>query len=94
VEDGLGLLRQVAERARATWERARAGGRGPSDPAPEARRASLQASERDYRRRLEALRAAEAQRYAEKDRALDELRRRAEVRPRRTLVATAYWRCV
>jgi hypothetical protein len=43
--------------------------------------------------RADDLRATEAQRYAERDRAVAELRRRAEPKEKRTLVATAYWRC-
>jgi hypothetical protein len=57
------------------------------------RRALLERAEREYRRKLDDLRATEAQRYAEKDRALADLRKRAEPKERRTLVATAYWRC-
>ena len=57
------------------------------------RRALLERAEREYRRRLEELRALEALRYGEKDRALAELKRRAQPKEKRTLVATAYWRC-
>jgi hypothetical protein len=53
----------------------------------------LERAEREYRRRLDVLRGAEALRHAEKDRAIGEMRRRAEVRGRRKLVATAWWRC-
>jgi hypothetical protein len=45
-------------------------------------------------RKLDDLRALEAQRYAEKDRAIAELKKRAEVKEKRTLVATACWRAV
>jgi hypothetical protein len=38
-------------------------------------------------------RATEAHRYAERDRAVAELRRRAEPKEKRTLVGMAYWRC-
>ena len=58
------------------------------------RRALLERAEREYRRRLDDLRALEATRYGEKDRAIAELKKRSEIKERRTLVATAYWRCV
>jgi superfamily II DNA or RNA helicase len=94
VEDGLAAARKAVEEARAAWERARAAARtGPADPPPQERRSLLERAEREYRRRLEQLRAAEAARYAEKDRALAEMHRRARVEVRRSLVATAYWRC-
>ncbi len=92
-EEALDGPRREAEEARRAWERARGALHQRSElPLPE-RRAGLWRAERDYRRRLDALRAAEAQRYGEKDRALAELRHRADPRPRRSLVATAYWRC-
>jgi hypothetical protein len=92
-EDGLAAPRRAAEEARAAWERARGALHERSELPPSDRRALLERAERDHRRRLDALRAAEVQRYGEKDRALAELRRRADPRPRRTLVATAFWRC-
>ena len=58
------------------------------------RRALLERAEREFRRRLDDLRALEATRYGEKDRAIAELKKRSEIKERRTLVATAYWRCV
>jgi hypothetical protein len=57
------------------------------------RRALLERAEREYRRKLDDLRATEAQRYAEKDRAVADLKKRSEPKERRTLVATAYFRC-
>jgi hypothetical protein len=82
----------VVEEARAAWGKARAAlhdeGLSLRD-----RRALLERAEREYRRRLDDLRATEAQRYAEKDRAIAELKRKAEPKERRTLVGTAYWRC-
>jgi hypothetical protein len=57
------------------------------------RRASIEREEREYRRRLEELRGAEASRMAAKDLALAELRRRADLRERRKLFGTAWWRC-
>ena len=94
IEDGLEAPRQAAEEARAEWGRARAALQDPSSPLPlPERRALLERAEREYRRRLDVLRGAEVLRHAEKDRALGEMRRRAEVRGRRRLVATAWWRC-
>jgi len=94
VEDQLLAPRQVAEQARAAWERARATMHEKSDLPARDRRALLERAEQEHRRRIEELRATEALRYGDKDRALAELRRRSEPRPRRQLVCTAYWRCV
>jgi SNF2-related domain/Helicase conserved C-terminal domain len=92
VEDALAPARKAVEEAREAWAKARAAlhdeGLSLRD-----RRALLERAEREYRRKLDDLRATEAQRYAEKDRAIAELKRRAEPKERRTLVATAYWRC-
>ena len=93
VEDGLAAPRKAVEDARAAWGRARAALGDRSELPLRDRRALLERAERDYRRRLDDLRAQEAQRYAEKDRAIAELKKRSEVKERRTLVATAYWRC-
>jgi hypothetical protein len=92
VEDALAAPRKAAEDAREAWARARAALHDEGLPLRD-RRALLQRAEREYRRKLDDLRATEAQRYAEKDRAITELKRRAEPKERRTLVATAYWRC-
>jgi hypothetical protein len=92
-EDALAAPRKAAEEARAAWNRARAALHDESPLPLRDRRALLERAEREFRRKLEDLRATEAQRYAEKDRAVAELRRRAEPKERRTLVATAYWRC-
>jgi len=94
VEEALAAPRRAAEEARTAWERARRALREPGDLPLRDRRALLERAEREVRRRLDELRAAEALRYGEKDRALAELRHRTEPRPRRQLVATAYWRCV
>jgi superfamily II DNA or RNA helicase len=93
VEDGLAAPRKAMEDSRAAWVRARAALADKSDLPMRDRRALLERAERDYRRRLDDLRALEAQRYSEKDRAIAELRKKAEVKEKRTLVATAYWRC-
>jgi ERCC4-related helicase len=93
VEDGLAAPRKATEEARAAWGRARAALGDKGDLPLRDRRALLERAERDYRRRLDDLRALEATRYAEKDRAIAELKKKAEIREKRTLVATAYWRC-
>lgn len=92
-EDALGPPRRAAEEARAAWARARSALPSEAGLPLRDRRALLERAEREYRRRLEDLRAAEALRYGDKDRALAEMRRRAEVRGQRKLVATAWWRC-
>jgi ERCC4-related helicase len=93
VEDGLAAPRKATEDARAAWGRARAALGDKGDLPLRDRRAMLERAERDYRRRLDDLRALEATRYSEKDRAIAELKKKAEIREKRTLVATAYWRC-
>jgi hypothetical protein len=94
VEEALLVPRRAVEASRAAWGRAREALHDPKGVLPPRdRRVLLEKAERDYRRMLEALRAAEALRYGEKDRALAELRRRADPRARRALVATACWRC-
>jgi superfamily II DNA or RNA helicase len=93
VEDGLAGPRRAAEEARAAWARARGALAEKSDLPMRDRRALLERAERDMRRRLDDLRALEATRYGEKDRAIAELKKKAEIREKRTLVATAYWRC-
>jgi hypothetical protein len=92
VEDALAAPRKAVEDARAAWAKAR-GALHDDGLALRDRRAFLERAEREYRRKLDELRATEAQRYAEKDRAIAELKKRAEPKERRTLVATAYWRC-
>jgi hypothetical protein len=93
-EEALLSPRRAVEEARTAWGRAREALHDPrGELPPRDRRALLERAERDYRRRLEDLRAAEALRYGEKDRALADLRRRADPKARRDLVATAFWRC-
>ena len=94
IEDALETPRRGADVARDAWKRARAAlhEKSGSLPLPE-RRALLERAEREYRRRVDDLRAAEVLRLGEKDRAIAEMRRKAEVRGRRKLVATAWWRC-
>ena len=93
VEDALVAPRRQVEEARAAWEKARAALHDKGELALRDRRALLERAEREYRRKLDELRATESLRYGEKDRALAELKRRSEPKERRTLVATAYWRC-
>ncbi len=93
VEDALAAPRKAVEEARAAWARARGALQDEGALRLRDRRALLERAEREVRRKLDGLRATEAQRYAEKDRAIAELKKRGEPKERRTLVATAYWRC-
>ncbi len=93
VEDALVAPRKVVEDARAAWGKARGALHDAGALPLRDRRALLERAEREYRRKLDDLRATEAQRYGEKDRAIAELKKRGEPKERRTLVATAYWRC-
>ncbi len=93
VEDSLTAPRRAADEARAAWEKARGALHDKVDLPLRDRRALLERAEREYRRKLDDLRASEAKRYGEKDRALAELKRRVQVKEKRTLVATAFWRC-
>jgi len=93
-EDALSAPRRAVAEAAVAWTGARAELHAEDGVLPlRDRRALLERAEREYRRRLEALRAAEALRYGEKDRALAEMRKRAEARGQRKLAATAWWRC-
>jgi hypothetical protein len=93
VEDALLTARAGVEAARAAWQKARGTLHDGGDLPLRDRRGLLERAEREHRRKLDELRATEAQRYAERDRAVTELKRRAEPKERRTLIATAYWRC-
>jgi len=91
-EDSLLEGRQALERARAEWEAARH--EALSDPDPSARvkqRALIGRAERDYRRKLAALRSQEESCYTQKDRALAALVQRAKVTEGRKLIASAYF---
>ncbi len=92
VEDALAAPRKVVEDARAAWAKARGALHDRSETPLRDRRALCERAEREYRRKLDDLRATEGHRYAEKDRAIADLKKRAEIREKRTLVATAYWR--
>jgi len=94
VEDTLLTARAGVETARQAWQRARGALHDKGDLPLRDRRGLLERAEREYRRKLDELRATEAQRYAERDRSVAELKRKAEPKERRTLVATAYWRCI
>jgi hypothetical protein len=94
VEDALAAPRKGVEDARCAWSKARAALHDGGDLPLRDRRALLERAEREYRRKLDDLRALEATRYGEKDRAIADLKKRSEVKERRTLIATAYWRCV
>ena len=93
VEDALLAPRHAVETVRQAWLKARALLHERSDLSLRDRRGLLERAEREYRRKLDELRATEAQRYAERDRAVADLKRKAEPKERRNLVATAYWRC-
>jgi hypothetical protein len=91
-EDCLFEARQSLEEARVRWESARTELGSEMDPFRRLKaRAQVQKLERDYRRELSALRAAEETRYAEKDRALEQLTDSARVTEQRALVASAYF---
>lgn len=91
-EDCLFSPRQQVERARGEWEMARAAVLLIDDHAERIKaRASAERLEREYRRKLTQLRAAEEQRYAEKDRTLAALAQKAKVVANRTLVASAWF---
>jgi hypothetical protein len=70
VENALAAPRKAVDDARAAWTRARAAVHEKSDLSLRDRRALLERAEREYRRRLDDLRALEATRYGEKDRAV------------------------
>jgi superfamily II DNA or RNA helicase len=91
-EDCLFSPRQQVDRARAEWEQSRSAVLLVDDPAERVKaRASAERLEREYRRKLQQLRQAEEQRYAEKDRTLAALAQKAKVVANRTLVASAYF---
>jgi superfamily II DNA or RNA helicase len=93
VEDALAAHRRQVDEARAAWQKARAALDEKGELPLRDRRALLERAEREYRRRLDELRATESLRYGEKDRAIAELKRRSEAKERRSMIATAYWRC-
>jgi len=91
-EDCLLEPRQAMEKARAEWEAARHTVAQQEDPAERVKaRAFAERLERDYRRRLQALRMEEEKRYAQKDRSLAQLAQQAKVVEKRALIASAYF---
>ncbi|MBL9039501.1 MAG: DEAD/DEAH box helicase [Archangium sp.] len=91
-EDTLFSPRQQLDRARAEWEAARQTVANIEDPTERIKsRAGAERLEREYRRKLQLLRTAEDQRYADKDRTLSALATKAKVTANRALVASAYF---
>ncbi len=91
-EDCLYTPRQQVDRAREEWEAARKAVLDLAEPSQRLKaRAQSERLEREYRRRLQQLRAAEEQRYAEKDRTMAALAQKAKVAAGRALVASAYF---
>jgi hypothetical protein len=91
-EDCLFSPRQQVDRARAEWEEARAAVFAIEDPSERVKaRAKAERQEREYRKKLQALRVAEEQRFSEKDRTMAALAQKAKVVAGRTLVASAYF---
>jgi len=91
-EDCLLEPRQAVEKAHAEWEAARHTVAQQEEPAERVKaRAFAERLERDYRRRLQALRMEEEKRYAQKDRTLAQLAQQAKVVEKRALIASAYF---
>ncbi len=91
-EDCLLAPREEMEAARAEWEKARGKLRDTTEPQDRVKaRAHAERTEREYRKKLQALRVAEEQHYGEKDRTLAALAAKAKVVVDRTLVASAYF---
>jgi hypothetical protein len=91
-EDCLLEPREAVEKARAGWEAARRQVAEQADPADRVKaRAGAERLERDYRRRLQALRMEEEKRYAHKDRSLAGMAQQAKVAEKRALIASAYF---
>ncbi len=91
-EDCLFSPRQQIERARNEWEGARHAVLAIEEPSERVKaRAAAERLEREYRRKLQTLRHAEEQRYADKDRTIAALAQKAKVVVGRTLVASAYF---
>jgi ERCC4-related helicase len=92
VEDCLMEPREQVERARKIWEEARAAVLAIPEPTERAKaRTQADRAEREYRRRLSALRHEEETRFAQKDRSLSALTQRAKVTEKRTFVASSYF---
>ncbi len=90
-EDCLIHPRAAVEVARADWEAGRRALMGLTDPAERMKaRAHAERQEREYRKKLAALRTDEDTRYSQKDRTLVGLGQKAKVVERRGLVGSAY----
>jgi superfamily II DNA/RNA helicase len=91
-EDQLFEARHAVERARGEWEAARRKLNAERDSALRSKaRSQIEKTEREYRRKLSALRAQEDATYAEKDRALAALLARSKVVESRALIGSAYF---
>lgn len=91
-EDCLVAPRLELDKSRAHWVDARQQLEACADEALRPRlRSALDRADRDYRKRLLALRVEEESRYTEREKSLAELHKRAQVDERRTLIATAYF---
>lgn len=92
-EEALAAPRRRVEDARARWEAARKAVLAAKDGAETGSlRRARDAAEREYHRGLEQLRLEEQRRYADKERALAEVLRKAGLGEiRRQLIGSAYW---
>ena len=91
-EDCLLQPRASVIKAREEWELARRAVPGADEPPARLKlRAQAERLEREYRKKLAALRQQEEQRYAEKDRTLAQLAQKAKVVAGRSLIASAYF---
>lgn len=91
-EDCLVGPRIEVDRARASWVDARQQLEGCDDEALRPRlRSALDRADRAYRNKLLALRTEEENRYAEREKVMAELQKKAQIEEKRTLIATAYF---
>jgi len=90
-EDCLVGPRLDLEKSRTAWVEARQNLDGCNDEGLRPRlRTALERADREYRKRLHALRLAEEERYTEREKAMSDLAKRAQVEEKRTLIAAAY----
>ncbi len=91
-EDCLMASRDAVERARKKWEEARQALLAERDPAQRVRdRANMERADREYRKRMQAMRQDEDKRYADLDRTLTMLAVRSKITANRTLIESAYF---
>ncbi len=91
-EDCLLELRNQAEEAKEEWTAARKELSATVDPSERLKaRAASERAEREYRKKLNALRNAEDTRYAAKDRSTAMLQKQATVTEKKALIASAYF---